>query len=145
MQLGGFEKMKKKNKVICPYCGAVAVLREGSFVHGENSNGKRLYVCSNYPKCDAYVGVHEGTDKPLGTLADAKLRNKRIRTHKVFDQIWKKNLMTRKQAYRWMEYFMDIPKDTGHIANFSDYRCDVLMRKCIETLKNNQIEIPIVA
>lgn len=138
-------KMKKNRKITCPYCGAPAVLREGSYVYGERSKGELLYVCANYPKCDAYVGVHRGTKRPLGTLADANLRHKRIRAHKLFDLIWKNGLMTRKEAYRWMEYFMDIPKDTGHIANFSEYRCEILMDKCRQTLVNNHIELPVGA
>lgn len=137
--------MKKRRKITCPYCGAAAVLREGAYVYGERSKGELLYVCANYPKCDAYVGVHRGTRRPLGTLADAELRNKRIRAHKLFDQIWQNGLMTRKEAYRWMEYFMGIPKDTGHIANFSGYRCEELMKKCRQILINNHIELPIGA
>lgn len=137
--------MKRNRKITCPYCGASAVLREGSYVYGERSKGERLYVCANYPKCDSYVGVHCGTNQPLGTLADAELRNKRIRAHKLFDQIWKNNLMTRKEAYRWMEYVMCIPRNTGHIANFSDYRCELLMDKCREPLINNHIKLPIGA
>lgn len=137
--------MKKRSKITCPYCGATAILREGKYVYGENTKGEMLYVCANYPKCDSYVGVHRGTKRPLGTLADAELRNKRIRAHKLFDQIWKNKLMTRKEAYRWMEYFMDIPRNTGHIANFSEYRCEILMAKCREALKNNNIELPLGA
>ena len=137
--------MKKKKQITCPYCGGVAVLREGTYVYGERSKVEKLYVCSNYPECDSYVGVHRGTIVPLGTMADGNLRNKRIRTHKLFDQIWKSNLMTRKEAYRWMEYVMGIPKNTGHIANFSDYRCDFLMDKCRQTLENNHIELPVGA
>ena len=142
---GRNKKMKKNKKIICPYCGARAILRDGTYVYGERSKGEKLYVCSNYPKCDSYVGVHRGTTNPMGTLADASLRNKRIKTHKIFDLIWKNNLMTRKEAYRWMEYFMGIPKNSGHIANFSDYRCELLMDKCRETLANNHIELPLGA
>lgn len=137
--------MKKKQRITCPYCGAAAVLREGSYVYGERSRGEMLYVCLNYPKCDSYVGVHHGTQKPLGTLADAELRNKRIKTHRIFDQIWKNNLMTRKEAYRWMEYFMGLPRHSGHIGKFSEYRCQVLMDKCKEILENNHIQIPMGA
>lgn len=137
--------MKRSKKVICPYCGGAAVLREGEYVYGNRSRGERLYVCCHYPVCDSYVGVHAGTNKPMGMLANAELRNKRIRAHKLFDSIWKHNLMTKKEAYRWMEYFMGLPKNEGHIAKFSDYRCEELMTKCREFLKNNNIEIPVSA
>lgn len=100
-----------------------------------------LYVCSHYPKCNSYVGVHTGTKIPKGTLANPELRNKRIKTHKVFDLLWKEKLMTKKEAYRWMEYTMCLPKNTGHIANFSDYRCNELIRICKDLLRNNHIPI----
>lgn len=132
-------KRDDKKKIICPYCGAKAIMREGSYVYGDRAIKEFLYVCSNYPKCDSYVGVHTKSKKPLGSLADAELRNKRIRTHKLFDQIWKNDIMTRKEAYRWLEYFMGLPKNEGHIANFSDYRCELLMDKCKQVLKNNNI------
>lgn len=131
-----------KRKIICPYCGAMAVLRDGTYVYGDRSRGEMLYVCSNYPKCDSYVGVHHGTDRPMGTLANAELRNKRIKTHRLFDQIWQSKLMTRKEAYRWMEYFMGLSKRDSHIGKFSDYRCQILMDKCKEVLENNHIELP---
>ena len=50
--------MKQKKSIRCPYCGGTAILRDASFVYGEKSYGGKVYVCSNYPKCDAYVGVH---------------------------------------------------------------------------------------
>lgn len=88
------------------------------------------------------MSTHTGTKLPRGTLAKGDLRNKRIRTHKIFDLIWKKNLMSKKDAYRWMEYFMGLRRDEGHIGFFSDYRCDLLMEKAKELLVNNHIEIP---
>lgn len=133
--------MKKQKRITCPYCGAPAILRKASYVHGEHSKEEFLYVCSHYPKCNSYVGVHTGTKIPKGTLANPELRNKRIKTHKVFDLLWKEKLMTKKEAYRWMEYTMCLPKNTGHIANFSDYRCNELIRICKDLLRNNHIPI----
>ena len=66
--------MKHKKSIRCPYCGGTAILRDASFVYGEKSYGGKVYVCSNYPKCDAYVGVHPGTRIPKGTLADQELQ-----------------------------------------------------------------------
>lgn len=137
------KKEKKVKRITCPYCGATAVLREDKYVHGDRAKGEWLYVCSNYPQCDAYVSTHKGTKIPRGSLAKGELRNKRIRAHKIFDLIWKENIMSKKEAYRWMEYFMGLPKDEGHIGFFSDYRCDQLMTKTKELLRNNHIEIPV--
>ena len=137
--------MKKQKRITCPYCGAHAVLRKGSFVYGLKSKVEYLYVCANYPECDSYVGVHSGTKIPKGTLANSELRNKRIKAHKFLDQVWKNNLMTKKEAYRWLAYSMGITFDMGHIAKFSEYRCDELMSLCKGILERNNIELPIGA
>lgn len=137
--------MKKQKRITCPYCGAHAVLQKGSFVHGDKSKEEYLYVCSNYPRCDAYVGVHAGTKIPKGTLANGDLRNKRIKTHKMFDKVWKSKLMTKKEAYRWMTYVMGLPCEMAHIGSFSDYRCDELTKICKELLQNNKIGLPVSA
>lgn len=134
-------KKEKLKRIKCPYCGSIAVLRDDKYVYGERAKGEWLYVCANYPECDAYVSTHKGTKIPKGSLANGDLRNKRIRAHKVFELIWKKNIMTKKEAYRWLEYFMGLQRDEGHIGKFSDYRCNLLMSKTKEVLKNNHIEM----
>lgn len=67
----------------------MAVLRDASYVYKENALDKYLYICSGYPECDAYVGVHAGSLRPKGSLANGDLRHKRIETHRLFDAIWK--------------------------------------------------------
>ena len=68
--------MKKKKKtnhskaMRCPYCGAPVVLRSADGIYYDNSRGTMLYVCSRYPECDAYVRVHQGTNVPVGTMAN---------------------------------------------------------------------------
>lgn len=75
----------KKQIVRCPYCGGTAILRDASYVYGNKSKGGKAYVCSHYPACNSYVGVHKGTTMPKGTLANKELRQKRIRAHRIFD------------------------------------------------------------
>ena len=60
----------------CPYCGAEVELKSAYEVyHTANSRDwGNLWVCSNYPRCDAYVGCHKNTDIPLGRLANSRLR-----------------------------------------------------------------------
>ena len=70
-------KMKPKN-MKCPYCGKTAVLRKASYVYKDRALEEYLYVCSGYPECDSYVGVHAGTFEPKGSLANGDLRQKRI-------------------------------------------------------------------
>ena len=131
----------KKKSIKCPYCGGTAVLHDVSYVYGGESGHKHLYVCQHYPECNAYVGVHEGTLTPLGTLADSELRNKRIRAHHAFDQLWKSGRMTKKEAYRWLQMQFGLPREHAHIGMFGDYMCERLIRECTETAEKMKIAI----
>ena len=95
---------KSKRKITCPYCGSPAILREGNYVYGEDSIAEKLYVCQRYPDCDAYVGVFKDNRTPKGTLANSERRNTRIRAHRALDEIWKSGIMSRGQAYQWMQH-----------------------------------------
>lgn len=132
-------KKKKSHAPRCHYCGHTSVLRPASLVHGEKANVKLLYVCSQYPACNAYVGVHERTLEPLGTLADSALRRKRIQAHDLFDRIWKSRVMTRDEAYSWLRYSFGLKGAHAHIGEFSDYYCDQLIQRSRELLHNNKI------
>ena len=125
----------------CQYCGRTAVLRKASYVHKNAADNEFLYVCSGYPNCDAYVGVHTGTKLPLGSLADAKLRRKRMETHRVFDAIWKNGILTKKDAYRWMCDTFCLTTAQAHIGHFSHYRCDCLIDASRKVLQDNHIKI----
>lgn len=84
--------------VICPYCGAKAVLQDAVVIYRRSGLGQ-VYVCPT-AACDAYVGVHDGTTKPKGSLANAPLRSLRKRVHAVFDPIWRNSQhIERSEAY----------------------------------------------
>ena len=129
----------KQPEVKCPYCGRMAILHDASYVYKENALDKYLYVCSGYPECDAYVGVHAGSLRPKGSLANGDLRHKRIETHRLFDAIWKNGIFSRKVAYRWMQDTFSLNSSQAHIGQFSDYRCDCLMNECRKVLQNNHV------
>lgn len=132
--------MKKRKQVRCPYCGAKATLRPSSAVYGDAAKTDGyLYVCDRYPKCDSYVGAHKKTKLPMGTLANGDLRNKRIQAHKAFDWMWKSGLMTKWQAYKWMQGKLDLSDEQAHIAMFSEYMCDRLIAECNKAYKNQQM------
>ena len=121
----------KRNNIRCPNCGAKTTLRPASVVYGkaDKTNGF-LYVCDRYPRCDSYVKAHRKTLKPMGTLADANLRHKRILAHKAFDRLWQGSLMTKRQAYKWMQAKFGLSSEQAHIAKFSAYMCDQLIAVC---------------
>ena len=115
----------------CPYCNGKAILVPASRVYSKKYKKKdKVWVCENYPKCNAYVGCHPGTEIPLGRLANEKLRNLKIEAHKQFDPIWKSGLMTRKQAYEWLADMLGILERDCHIGMFSPEMCNRVIRIC---------------
>ena len=41
-----------------------------TYVYGNKAKDGKLYVCSHFPQCNSYVGVHPGTTNAKGKLAN---------------------------------------------------------------------------
>jgi len=146
VKLQGVETMKKasykhkskkhKKQVICPYCGAQALLRDGSFLF-EDPFVKHLYVCVRYPTCDAYVAAHHSSMKPMGSLANESLRRKRMLAHHYFDQLWRCNppVFTRKQAYGWLGDRLGGHIRHLHIGYMGEGMCDLVILEAKRVLR----------
>ena len=131
------KKHKEKNKpVICPYCGAQAILRPGSYLFNDVSI-EQLYVCTKYPVCDSYVAAHPDK-RPMGLLADAELRMKRREAHHAFDELWKQGIFTRSVAYKWMSDLFYIKGQEAHIGKLDIDRCERLIRESVKILRNRR-------
>lgn len=115
-----------KVPTICLYCGGKVILTDSSAIYGEKSKGN-IYFCTN---CNASVGCHKGTAKPLGTLANSVLKMKRRETHVIFDQWWKANNMTRSQGYSELAKKMKLPKYRTHIGQFDMAQCEQVINIC---------------
>lgn len=131
----------KKQPVTCPYCNAAARLRPASEVHRNpnNSQAKWLYVCSNWPRCDAYVSAHNHNKEPMGTLANGELRNKRIMAHKALEKYRKLTHMNRSAAYMWLLSKLDVAQTQNHIAKFSDGTCDRVISLCEDACRTYRL------
>ena len=81
---------------------------------------KYFYFCKN---CDAYVGCHPNSKKPLGSLADRNLRNIRHEAHDFFDKLWQDKYFTRSQAYKWLAKKLNISTKKCHIGMFDENLC----------------------
>ena len=127
--------MKRVN-IKCPYCGSRALLRPASVVYGANAidPAAPYYVCARFPGCDSYVAAHRDTRSPMGSLADSRLRRKRAEAHRAFGRLWADGLMTRKQAYRWLQAKLGLPEQETHIGKFSTFRCEQVIQLCGEFL-----------
>ncbi len=123
--------MKQVN-IKCPYCGSRAMLRPASVVYGKRAADPTapFYVCARYPACDSYVAAHRGNRLPMGTLADAELRHKRIQAHAALNRLWQDGLMSKKQAYLWLQAKLDLPEQETHIGKFSTFRCEQVIQLC---------------
>lgn len=138
--------MKKRKKIsdmaprrlICPHCGATAVIRQASEIYNDPARKDELYVCGNYPVCRSYVGMHAGTRIPLGTLANGDLRNLRIKAHRCFDQLWQSGIMTRNGAYHWLADSFGLSIRDAHIGRFGEYRCKMLIERCEQVMGAKQ-------
>jgi hypothetical protein len=129
-------RRKHNKQIICPYCGAQALLREGSFLF-EDPYIKHLYVCVRYPDCDAYVAAHDKTKKPTGSLANGALRKKRILAHQYFDQLWKgaSPVFTRRQAYNWLSDKLGGHLSHIHIGSMGEGFCDLVILESKKVMK----------
>ena len=113
----------------CLYCEQEAVLTNGQelYPHREDLWELPFYICR---PCNAYVGCHPGTTKPLGRLANAELRSMKSMAHRFFDVIWKSKEMTRGQAYAWLANQLNLDKHQCHIGMFDVDMCTKVIEVC---------------
>lgn len=115
MEIGGNILARE---VCCNYCNKIANFTDSSIVYGKSYG--MIYYCSD---CKAWVGVHKGTDKPLGILANAELREWKKLAHFWFDNLWKSGKMNRSMAYKWLSEQMHKPPSETHIGMFEVEDC----------------------
>ena len=122
--------MKKSN--ICRYCGGEIQLIPagqiyGSSVHRLGYAGEYVFQCKN---CDARVGCHRGTSRPLGNVVNETLRLKGMEAHRVFDTFWKSQHMIRATAYRWLSQKLRIPERKAQIGGLEMDQCREIIMMC---------------
>lgn len=114
--------------IVCPYCGSIAKLEDSDRIYNGKSYGL-MYICSKYPTCDAYVGVHKGTDKPLGRLANPELRTWKKKCHALIDPLWKTGKMTRQDVYKLIQTTMGMTSEEAHVGKFDVEDCKKLIQR----------------
>jgi hypothetical protein len=120
-------QIKMMQGLICPYCNQPTEYVSSTEVY-PNDYGM-LYLCR---PCLAYVGVHKGTDKAKGRVANHALRQLKIQVHCHFDRLWKERRMKRTEAYRWLSGALELPREYTHIGMFGEATC----HKVIELTKS---------
>lgn len=117
----------------CPYCKAKAEFVDSAEIYGRSYG--MIYLCR---PCDAYVGVHKGTEKPLGRLANAELREWKIKAHAAFDPLWKRKMIrdncrkqvARGKGYKWLAGQLEINCSDCHIGMFDVKMCKKVIDIC---------------
>ena len=128
---------QKRIQIHCPYCGAKAVLRPASYVYGASllEKGRHLYLCSNWPSCDAYVSAHKTSQLPMGPLANGELRHKRILAHRALAAFQKNRRMDKWATYLWLQMQLGLSREEAHIGQFSETQCEQVMELCRRAMK----------
>ena len=118
-------------KVICQYCGGRAeFLASSESIYAGKNNGP-LWIC--WP-CKAWVGCHPGGNLPMGTLANHRLRGKRLAAHAAFDFLWRghKTQQRRTIAYVWLSKKIGVPDRECHIGMFDEMQCEAVISACAD-------------
>lgn len=115
----------------CDYCGNPSELADGRTIypHRPDLYAKNFYRCA---PCDAYVGCHPGTAKPLGRLANSELRAAKRAAHAAFDPLWRCGGMKRKEAYYQLSKALGIPFGDCHIGMMDVSMC----KRVVEVIRS---------
>lgn len=127
-------------EVLCSYCKNPAKKVTGREIYPElkQLHHKEYYQCV---PCDAYVGCHSNSGKPYGTLAKKGLRLKRMKTHEIFDSVWKSGHMSRTEAYSKLALWLKISYKDCHIGQFNLEQCNKV-QEIVKQWFNPKVVIP---
>lgn len=122
--------------LVCPYCNKPSKFVDSIIIYKARSYGM-IYHCAD---CDAYCGVHKGTDKSLGRLANKELREAKKQAHYFFDMIWKEplKLIPRSEAYGYLSRWMSLPPELTHIGMFDVAQCKDVAEFAKQKLNDNR-------
>lgn len=129
--------------VRCDYCGLTAQKVKGNkiYPHRRDLFSKTFFACFG---CDAWVGCHVGSEKPMGRLANRSLRQWKMAAHAIFDPLWDSDhaTMNRSRAYQWLADQMMIEKKRCHIGYFDVQQCKQVVEICKNRGINEELNGP---
>lgn len=110
--------------ITCSYCKRPAERVTGKILypHKKELYKKIFWRCSS---CDASIGCKKDSDIPLGTLANAELRQLRMQAHHALDRIWKESLASRSYLYKLMSKDLN-NSEPLHIGFSNNEKCVVI-------------------
>lgn len=136
-----FDKSElQTGNVRCSYCGKSAKLVRGAELYPNLPALEKKWFYRCIP-CNAHVGCHAygHGQRPLGRLANAKLRKAKMQAHAAFDPIWQSwvddgipKFKARNAAYKWLAEQLKIPRDLCHIGLMSIHQCGQVVEICLQ-------------
>lgn len=130
-------RQRVRRVLLCPYCDGEAVLTPGRVVYPRRPDlwNKQFWRCR---PCDAWAGCRPGTERPLGRLANAELRQARREAHAAFDPLWKRKMeregisrtKARGAGYRWLAERLGIEHRRCRIAVMDVETCHRVVEIC---------------
>lgn len=120
----------------CRYCfSKVYCVGYGQKGYPYRANYGYVWLC---PECKAKVGTHKGTKRPLGFPGDQQMQQLRKEAHSLFDPIWQKKEMRRKEAYARMAEYLEISIDEAHISQLEQEQLIRLIKGLKLRIENEQ-------
>lgn len=128
--------MKEKRAKRCRYCEQeAALLNKGDAGYPYRTDYGPMYVCV---PCKAWVGCHPGTTNALGGLANAELRDWKVKAHAAFDPLWQAKIRrdacskgkARRAGYAWLSKQLGIPVERTHIGYMTLHDCQQVVVIC---------------
>lgn len=128
-------KRSKPEPPTCPYCGAPAEFMASSAPLYNGRDFGPAWACK---PCGAWVGCHPNSKKPLGRLADKKLRRAKMEAHAAFDPMWRRKMAkdgcskkhARGRGYRWLANQLGLTVEQTHIGMFDIATCERVVEVC---------------
>ena len=119
-------RMEERN-VRCPYCRELCEWVDNAEIYGRRMGKSWMaYLCR---PCEAWVGCHENTRKPLGTPANKQLRRMRAQVHEKLDFLWREGQMDRGQFYKSLgRLCIGEPGAEVHIGQADEGMCQLLLQ-----------------
>lgn len=122
---------------VCPSCAQPARLVSGNFLFPHLPKFSRAWFWLCGP-CVAWTSCYAGTRRPVGTVADARVREARRAAHEVFDPIWQgwaanegaSREAARRTAYVWLQKELGMTADDCHFAKLGIAECLRVVQLC---------------
>jgi len=89
------------------------------YPHRPDLSDKAIWKCD---KCNNYVGCHNRTKTPLGSIPTKEIRAIRIQLHQLIDPIWRSGTLSRSEVYRIISEALGKPFHNGEVRTVEEAR-----------------------